>query len=102
MVNQNLRPVESQKQTQAQGEAKPRPYETTDIKFAAFLRAIGVNLHSYSQYGRTKKKLKFFFAITRAEAEEHWRHFTNSTEEARIPAKKILSEYEDLRALRFS
>jgi hypothetical protein len=77
-------------------------YETTDIKFAAFLRVKGIPLYSYSSFGKNKAKLRFVFSVASLEIQGLWRDFTNGTEGAKVDAERVLSEYEKLRQLRFS
>lgn len=83
--------------------AQVGPYKTTDVKFAAFLRAKKVHYTGHRKLGTSPSSYcEFHFEANPAEVQSLLLHFKNKTEEAQVDARTLLEEYEDLKGSRYT
>ncbi len=79
------------------------PYKTTDVKFAAFLRARKVCYLGHKKLGPSPSSYcEFHFDAHPVDIQRLLLHFKNKTEEAQVDARTLLEEYEDLKGSRYT
>lgn len=98
-----MNPMEQQKTAQQgrQPQQAPKPYETTDMQEAAFLKSLDFKQVGKRYQGSNRDYMVFLFDIAPDKAKELWQGFQNLGSDTRVHPRRLLIEYEGLRTQRF-